>query len=49
MTQPEIIQIIAAVGGQLLIVGGGLLTAYFKIRGKVDERLEEIRNHTDEV
>ena len=47
MTQAEITQIIVNAGSQLLVVGTGLIAAYFQIRSKLDTRMSELKNHTD--
>jgi hypothetical protein len=47
MTSPEINDLIITIGSQLLIVGSGLIAAYFKLRSEVQSKIAEVKNHTD--
>lgn len=47
MTTPEIQDLIITVSSQLLIVGTGLITAYYKLRSQVQNKIKEVKNHTD--
>lgn len=47
MTSPEINDLVITVASQLLIVGTGLMAAYFKLRSEVKTRINEVKSHTD--
>jgi len=47
MTSPELNDIIITVASQLLIVGTGLIAAYFKLRSEVQAKISEVKTHTD--
>ena len=47
MSPSEIHDLIITLGSQILIIGTGLITVYYKMRAQVDKKLTEVKNHTD--
>jgi hypothetical protein len=47
MTPPEIQELVVTIASQILIVGTGLLAAYFKLRSEVQAKIQEVKTHTD--
>lgn len=47
MTTPEIEKLIILVSSQLIVVGTGLLAAYYKLRNNFSNQIGDMKNHTD--
>ena len=46
MTLPEIKDLIEAIGAQTVIVGSGLMVAYFKLKKQFNDKIQEVKTHT---
>jgi len=47
MSYPEIKELIIIVGSQIVVVGAGLMAAYFKLKSEVQTKIGEVKTHTD--
>lgn len=47
MSYPEIKELIIIIGSQIVVVGTGLLAAYFKLKSEVQTKITEVKTHTD--
>jgi len=46
MFSPDLKDIIEVIGGQILVVGTGLMVAYFKVKSQFDKKIQEVKTHT---
>lgn len=46
MSLADLKDIIESVGSQILVVGTGLMVAYFKVKSQFDKKIQEVKTHT---